>query len=143
MLGTMSHIILIYAIIIGIIWLAAFLKDLFVYFRGHWDEDRQHKRIRGIFWLIKHEPMMNNFTNRFFYEIFFEACLCSMISVANNAYNEDLKGTMGFLGYLRALKDGPILILIGCGIFTIYVLGHYWTSLFKYFRNDKIPIFLK
>ena len=86
LMGTMGHLIMIYAIIIGILWLLLGLKDLFVRFRAHWDVDQQHKRIRGIFWLFKHEPYWHNFTNRYIYEIFFEACLCTMITVANEAY---------------------------------------------------------
>ena len=83
----MGHIILIYAVAISAVWLIAFLKDFYVLWRSNRDMQQQHKRIRGIFWLIKHEPWVHNFMNRFLYEIFFEACLCTMISVANRNYD--------------------------------------------------------
>ena len=34
-------------------------------------------------------------------------------------------------------------VLVGCGLFTCYVIGHYWSSLFKSFRNDTFLIFSK
>ena len=87
-LSNMGHIILIWASIIVVVWLLAFLKDLYVYihYRTVALRNRQ-KRIRAIFWLIRHEPWMHNFFNRFVYETFFELCLCGMIAVANSEYN--------------------------------------------------------
>ena len=141
MLGTMGHLILIYLAIIVIIWCAALIKDGFVWVRGHWDANQQHKRIRGIFWLFKHEPLMHNATNRFIYEIFFEVCLCSMIAVANDAHDDTLQ-SLGTLLRVRLLS-WPATVLVLCLIFACYVFAHYWTSLFKHFRNDKLPIFLR
>ena len=84
---------------------------------------------------------MHNSTNRFIYEVFFEVCLCSMIAVANDAYNDKLQSLATLIGV--RLISWPMTILILCIIFACYVVAHYWTSLFKYFRNDKLPIFVK
>ena len=86
-LSNMGHIILIWTIIIVALWILAFLKDMFVYvhYRTVAVKNR-NKRIRAIFWLIRHEPWMHNFFNRFLYETFFELCLCAMIAVANSEY---------------------------------------------------------
>ena len=55
------------------LWLVALAKDICV---------RRNGRAREIFWLIRHEPWMQNFTTRFAYEAFFELFLCALLSLA-------------------------------------------------------------
>jgi hypothetical protein len=130
----MGHLILIWGLIFCLIWVIFAAKDLCVRFRAHWDSDQQHKRVRHIFWLFKHEPWVHNFVNRYLYEIFFEACLCTMITVANSSFSPENHAFWVRSAYIA---------LVGCGIFAVYIVAHYWTSLYDYFRNDTVLHFIK
>ena len=86
-LSNMGHIILIWASLIVAVWLLALLKDLVVLLHHkRVAKKHRHKRIRAIFCLMRHEPWVHNFFNRFVYETFFETCLCAMIAVANSEF---------------------------------------------------------
>lgn len=125
-MANLAHILFIYVPLIALLWILAFIKDMYVKRKNH-DNNLQHKHIRSIFMLVHHEPWMHNFTNRFIYETFFEACLCSMISLAN-------------IDAMKSYGDTiiSIILLSGISLFFLYVVRLYWTGIFDHTRL-KLP----
>ena len=84
--------------------------------------------MRNIFLLVEHEPKVNNFVNRFLYEIYLEACLCIMIALART----DLDSTSHWTNKVVAIVG-----IIGCFAFIGYVVSLYWTRIFQYTRGNE------
>ena len=104
------------------------MKDFYVKFRAKKDKTRQHKRLRNIFILEKHEPEMSNFVNRFLYEIYLELCLCAMIALAKPEIDTNQLDTNTVLA---------IISLTICLIFAIYVISLYWSRIFDKTRGSE------
>jgi len=80
-----------------LVWISLALKD----------NMRVKHRLPGLsFFRKKHEPQANNFALRFFYEFFFEICLCALINIA----------AMNFSGFMEGLQ-WAICLMICVGIF--------------------------
>ena len=75
LLGNIGHIILVGAPAAGLIWMIAYAKDKYV--------ERNSETVKHKLLVYLHAPLMHNFVDRFIYEVYFEVCLCIMISLTN------------------------------------------------------------
>ena len=109
-------IFLIAALVIGLVWILFVILD-------YLSLVKRNKSLRQ-YWFFRrlHEPYINNFALRFFYEIFLELCICCFIQLALVDFDFASPGFQWILCFVIFLA---IVIYLGWIISLFYINGPY------------------